>query len=69
MSFETVEQARAHIEANLAVILIRECIDDKWGEFSLEEMPKDMREYHIQKFLDENRMPVMLKREMLGTTN
>lgn len=35
---------------NLDTIFVRERINDKWGSYSLRELPEDLREKHIQRF-------------------
>lgn len=42
---------------NLDTIFVRECINGKWGSFSLRELPEDVRERHIQRFVNEGREP------------
>lgn len=45
---------------NLDVIFVRETLNGKWGSFSLRELPEDLREKHIRRFVDENREPIRI---------
>ena len=52
-----------YIEENADIIYVRENIDGRWGNFSLKELPIDLALKHKQRFLDEGRIPVVVKRE------
>ena len=52
-----------YIEENADVIYVREKVDGRWGNFSLKELPIDLALKHKQRFLDEGRIPVVVKRE------
>ena len=57
---ETVDDLRAYIEMYRKQIYIREYIDGKWGSYNLDEIPKELADAHIKRFLDEGRIPVRL---------
>ena len=50
-----------YIEENASAIYVREKVNGRWGSFSLVELPVDLAMKHKQRFLDEGRLPVLLK--------
>lgn len=59
----TKDDLARYIEENADIIYVRENIDGRWGSFSLKELPIDLALKHKQRFLDEDRIPAVVKRE------
>jgi len=60
---QTPQDLFAYIIEYQDAIYVREQIDGKWGSFALNELPDDVRQRHIIRFLDEGRVPVRIKRD------
>jgi len=60
---QTADDLLSYILEFQDVIYVREQVNGKWGSFSLEELPDDLRQNHVNRFLDEGRIPFRLKRD------
>lgn len=58
----TRDDLARYIEENADMIFVREEVGGKWGSFSLKELPIELAMKHKQRFLDEGRVPHMVKR-------
>lgn len=65
MTFEAFEQFHEYCQTNAHLIFVRERVNEKWGSYSLKELGKDILLQHAKRFWDENRLPVMLREEMM----
>lgn len=62
---KSIEDLEEYIETYREDIYIREQINGKWGAYNLNEMPAELAEQHIQRFLNSGRIPVRILREKL----
>ena len=61
---KTLDELEKYIEENRDVIYIREQVNGKWGAYNLNELSSELSETHIQRFLREGIIPVVLKRDI-----
>lgn len=54
-----IEDLAQYIRENLERIFVREQIDGKWDSYSLKQLPHKLRNNHIQRFLNEGRIPAV----------
>ena len=60
---DTPEELQSYIIKNADKIYVREYVDQKWGSFSLTELPVKQAMKHAMRFIIEGRIPVVMKGE------
>lgn len=60
---KTQEDMQSYIIENAERIYVREFVNQKWGSFSLAELPVKQAMKHAMRFIIEGRIPLVMKGE------
>lgn len=55
------EEFVKHCWYHAGAIYVREQMNGEWGAYNLNELPREKADYWINRWFEENRMPVMVK--------